>query len=212
MTSKLLSISALCVVLAFTATDASARSIHRSGYAVGPHGRGGWSHSDVVREPGSVSGRRSFQAFDGRGGTRTFDRGCSGGMCSYSSNTSTNSGANWSRSGSVGNGQANWNRSGSGPNGGSYAISGACSNAGPGASCSRAATATGPNGNTWSRTGAASRNGDGQANWSRSTTGPNGGNVSRSGNCTEGVGCSRTITKTGPNGNQIERSDWITVE
>ncbi len=135
-------LATVCAALALTATDASARSIHRSGYFAGR----GWSHSDVTREPGYASGHRSFQSFDGRGGTRDFSRSCSGGTCSWNSSTATNSGAHWQRSGSAGNGQANWNRSGSGPNGGSYAITGNCTNTAPGASCSRSATITGPNG------------------------------------------------------------------
>ncbi len=91
MTPKVLITSALlaCAMLAITAVDASARGWGRGGYggAFGHYyGRSfhapGWSHSAIVsRMPARYRVTRSFQTPSGRGATRTFNRGCSGGTC-----------------------------------------------------------------------------------------------------------------------------------
>jgi hypothetical protein len=213
MTSKIFKIAAMTLMaataLAMTASEASARSFTRSGSFTGAYGRGFTHSASVNRSPGSVSGTRSLQTNAGYGGTRSFERGCSGGICSARSTTTTNSGRTWSRSGSVsapGNGTANWDRTATGPNGGSVSRSGSCT---AGTGCARDTTVTGPNGNSWTADRSAYANGYGALDRTATITGPEGGSASRSVDTYRYPGVTaRTVTTTGPNGGEINRG-WV---
>lgn len=184
MTPKLLMTSALlaCAMLVVTAADASARGWYRGGHGGGfghYYGRSfhapGWSHSaSMSRMPGQVSGTRSFQTPAGRGATRTFNRGCSGGTCQRSSTTTTNSGKTWSRSGSIsasGTGTVSRTRSATGPNGGTTTRAGSCT---AGAGCSSQRASTGSSGQTRVADRTTTPNGDGSVHHTATITGPAG--------------------------------------
>jgi hypothetical protein len=177
MKPKLL-IASVLLALAMLTVNMGDAWAWRGGYGY-RGGYGGYGHGwpavsgSVSRSNGYAMGTRSFQYRGGYGFNRTFNRGCSGGSCSRTATTTTNSGKTWSRSGSGSKtaNSANWQRNATGPSGSTVNRGGSCTT---GSGCTGSATTVGSQGNTWTQNRTATPDGQGGVNATATFTGPNG--------------------------------------